>query len=781
MYAKVLVVDDERAVAKAISEMLRAAGYEAEMAEDVESANKLLAETPYDVVLTDIVLPRVSGNELLRSIKQTSPDVQVIVMSGAPTAETASEALRAGAIDYLFKPIDKQTLLKSIGEAARVKRLEDEKAALEKQNERYRQLLEELVEERTNELAESEARYRQLVENLHEGILVLDDKCRMTFVNPHMAEILGEPCERLLRTPIDEFLDEASKTFFGLQFEHWKNGGRAGVDLELLRRDGTRVYTRFEVSPAIDANGDFLGMTAAVADLTARREAEREKMYLATALEQVAETILITDSEGVIQYANPAFEQISGYTREEAIGKTPAIVRSGKHDDTFYKSMWDTIKSGESWFGHFINMRKNGTLYEEEASITPVVEETGEVRRFIAVKRDVTDKMLAERRLRQAQKMEAIGALAGGIAHDFNNLLAAIMGYGEIASSELPEDSPLKADLDQILAAGERAKQLVRQILLFCHQADEEQKPVNIHLIVGEVMKLLRPTLPATITIRSCIDKEAGMVCADPTQLHQVIMNLCTNAYHAMKDAGGTLEVGLAPYTVDFEDEQSRLGLPEGHYVRLWVSDTGPGIPTALQERIFEPFFTTKGPDEGTGMGLAIVHGIASSHGGTVTVQSEPGKGAQFDVYFPRLVQESSNCDKPETGARGGTERILLVDDEVSLCHMVERALKKLGYEVDAVTDSIAALNLFLADPNRFDIIITDHLMPRMTGLQLAESVRMVRSEMPLILLTGSIETVDAGTARAHGFSAFVPKPANLKTIARTVREILDGAFTATL
>lgn len=780
MCGKVLVVDDERAVAKTICETLRAAGYETDMAQDVDGANKLLAETSYDVVLTDIVLPRVSGNALLRSIKQTSPDVQVIVMSGAPTAETASEALRAGAIDYLFKPIDKQTLLKSIGEAARVKRLEDEKAALEAQNQRYQQLLEELVEERTKELAESEARYRQLVENLYEGILVLDDKCRMTFVNPHMAEILGEPREKLLRTPIGDFLDDATRAFFSLHVEQWKNGGRDGVDLELQRRDGTRVYTRFEVSPTFNGNGDFLGMTAAVADLTARHEAEREKLYLATALEQVAETIFITDSEGVIQYANPAFEQISGYTREEAIGKTPAIVRSGQHDDTFYQSLWDTIKSGESWFGHFTNMRKNGTLYEEEASITPVIDESGEVCRFIAVKRDVTDKMLAERRLRQAQKMEALGALAGGIAHDFNNLLAAIMGYGEIARGELPEDSSLKADLDQILAAGERARQLVRQILLFSHQAEEERKPVNIHLIAGEVLKFLCPTLPATISIRSCIDKEAGRVSADPTQLHQVLMNLCTNAYQAMKDTGGTLEVGLAPCTIDFEDEQSRLGLPEGQYVHLWVSDTGPGIPIALQERVFEPFFTTKGPNEGTGMGLAIVHGIASSCGGTVTVQSEPGKGARFDVYFPRLIEESSCRSQPETGARGGTECILLVDDEVSLCRMVERALKKLGYEVDAVTDGIAALNLFLADPNRFDIIITDHLMPRMTGLQLAESVRMVRPEMPLILMTGSIETVDADTAHAHGFSAFVPKPANLKTVARTVREILDTATAAT-
>lgn len=779
MCAKVLVVDDERGVRRSICEILREAGYEAGMAADADDATQLLAESLFDVVLTDIMLPGLSGNDLLRIIKKSSPDVQVIVISGEPTAETAAEALRAGAIDFLFKPIDKGTLLKSVAEAVRVKKLEDERRSLKEQNRLYQHHIEDLVEERTRKLQESEARFRELVENLHEGIWILDAQGSTTFVNPRMADLLGDTPARLLRVPIDEFLDEAGKACFHLHFQEWKRGGRDGADIDLLRKDGRYVYTRFEVSPTFDTQGKFMGVTAAVADLTERREAERERRYLAMALEQVAETILITDPEGLIQYVNPAFEHLTGYSREEVLGKTPAIVRSGKHDETFYESLWKTIKDGQTWSGHIVNMRKNGTFYEEETSISPVFDDAGQISRFIAVKRDVTEKLQTERRIRQAQKMEALGALAGGIAHDFNNLLAAIMGYGEIASSELPEDSPLKSDLGQILAAGERAKQLVRQILLFCHQADEERRPVEVHLIFGEAMKLLRPSLPATIAIRSCIDKQAGMVMADPTQIHQVIMNLCTNAYQAMKDAGGTLEVGLAPCVIEFEDDQSRLGLPEGRYVRLWISDTGPGIPATLQERIFEPFFTTKGPSEGTGMGLATVHGIVSAHGGTITVLSESGNGARFDVYFPCLLKNSASDGKQECGVRGGTECILLIEDEAALCRMVERALKKLGYRVHAVSDSIMALNLFLAEPGQFDIIITDHMMPRMTGLQLAESIRVVRPNMPMILLTGSIEAVDAETAHAHGFAAFVPKPANLNTVARTVRDVLDAAVVA--
>jgi len=414
-------------------------------------------------------------------------------------------------------------------------------------------------------------------------------------------------------------------------------------------------------------------------DATERERAAREARRLSMAVEHAGEAIIITDAHGVIEYVNPAFERTTGYPSGEVVGRTPRILKSGKHDPAFYRQLWRTISQGLTWTGRFTNRRKDGSLYEEDATITAVMDDQGQVAHYVAVKRDVTQQVVLEKRLRHAQKMEAIGTLAGGIAHDFNNVLAAIIGYSQMASDELPEDSPLQADLGRVLAAADRARSLVRQILTFSRRGEEERQPLRLHTVVREVLKLLRSVLPATIEVREDIDRDCPPVLADPTQMHQVVMNLCTNAYQAMRDQGGVLTVALDCSDVDSAMAAQRPGLREGTYARLWVTDTGCGMDEATLARIFEPFFSTKGSEGGTGLGLATTHGIVSAHGGVVSVYSEVGKGSTFHVYLPCIEAGKPAEETAAQPIRGGNERILIVDDEESLARLLPGVSPLLG------------------------------------------------------------------------------------------------------
>jgi len=511
-----------------------------------------------------------------------------------------------------------------------------------------------------------------------------------------------------------------------------------------------------------------------------REQAEEERIRLATAIEQAAESVVITDRDGTIQYVNPAFESITGYGRQEAVGQNPLILKSGKHRKEFYADLWNTIASGKVWRGHFINKKKNGTLYEEEATISPIKNTSGEIINFVAVKRDVTEEIKLEDKLRQAQKMEAIGTLAGGIAHDFNNILSAIIGYTELAEYEIPEGSKTRGKLKEVLKAGSRAKDLVKQILAFSRQGDQERKPLQISHIVKEALKLLRASLPTTIEIRRNIGPDTGIIEADPTQIHQVLMNLCTNAAHAMNNKGGVLEVGIRNVEVENED----IGLeypnvPPGHYVMLTIRDTGHGMSAGVVERIFDPYFTTKEKGEGTGLGLAVVHGIVKSYGGAITVYSEIGKGSAFYIYLPAIEKKVE--EEKETGEAipTGHQRILFVDDEPSLVDIGRKMLGHLGHEVIIRTSSLEALEAFRNDPERFDLVISDKTMPQMTGFDLARELKQIRPDIPIILCTGFSDTTDSDKAKAMGISGLVMKPIVMREMAETIKRVSDGKVTS--
>jgi len=397
-----------------------------------------------------------------------------------------------------------------------------------------------------------------------------------------------------------------------------------------------------------------------------------------------------------------------------------------------------------------------------------------EVRYEIGI--DITERKRMEKELRQSQKMEALGTLAGGIAHDFNNILMPITLNTELVLRSTGQSNRTSENLGYVLEAAQRGRELVKQIITFSRRREQKREPIGIAPVITEVLKLLKASLPATITIRENIDDDPSqVVLSDPTQIHQVLMNLCTNAAHAMREDGGVLEVSLVSVNIDQGAVSSHADLEPGPYLRLTVSDTGEGMDREIMERIFDPFFTTKDRSEGTGMGLAVVHGIVKNHGGAITVYSEVGKGATFNVFLPRIKggierEAISPMDIPT-----GKERILLVDDEAPVLRSERTMLESLGYKVIAISKSDDALKLFLAQPQEFDLVITDQTMPIMTGSEMSRELLRIRSDIPIILCTGFSEVIDEDKARAEGIREFVMKPFTTKEMAETIRRVLDA------
>ena len=385
----------------------------------------------------------------------------------------------------------------------------------------------------------------------------------------------------------------------------------------------------------------------------------------------------------------------------------------------------------------------------------------------------IAERERVEEQLRQAQKMEAIGTLAGGIAHDFNNILMTMTNHAEFAAKALGDDNIAQYHLEKILTGGRRARDLIRQIILFSRQSAEERKAVRLHLLANEVMALIRASLPSNIEIRENLNPDAGTVVADPTQIHQVLMNLCANAERAMRDKGGVLEVCVDGVEVDEDFAAANPELRPGPYVLLSVRDTGHGIKPEVMKRIFDPFFTTNEIGQGAGMGLAVVHGIVAKHGGAVTVESTPGVGTVFNIYLPQVDSKPEHEQPTEEPIPRGTERVLYVDDEPDLVEVVREGLQDLGYDVVGKTNGTEALETFRAMSDRFDLIITDQTMPDITGEALTREFRRVRADIPVILCTGFSHLIDGDIAKALGIDAFCLKPLRAREISATIRRVM--------
>ncbi len=648
----------------------------------------------------------------------------------------------------------------------------------------YTQQLEHKVYERTKELETalhklraSEQRLSLYIRQTPLGVIEWGLDFTVTEWNPGAEKIFAYSRSEALGKNGIELILESDRPFVSKKWHELVHKKQFTYSNNRnLTKDGSIIECEWFNTPLTDEAGSVISIISLCQDITDRKRLEQERIQLSSVVEQTDEAIFIMASDGTVEYINPAAEKVFGYTADEAVGLNPFKPQYPVHERESYADMWNRIKDGSVWKEQITNRKKDGTSCELQVTISPVRnEETGAVTNYVAVCRNITNELKLQRELRQAQKMEAIGTLAGGIAHDFNNILGVILGYTEISFDHAAAGTPLHENLTEVMTAGERAKNLVRQILAFSRQTEQGVKPISITSIIKETVKFIRSTFPSVIEIRQQFKAANDVIMADPTQIHQIIMNLCTNAKHAIGEQAGVLEVRVENCEIDSEAFRSQ-GLTPGTYVKLGVSDTGCGMEKAMLEKIFDPFFTTKEPGKGTGLGLSVVHGIVKSYGGTVHAYSEPGNGASFSIYFPVINTHQETA--PETGhsqITGGTENILVVDDEENIVKIMQKMLEHLGYSVTPRTSSVEALEVFRNRPHSFDLIITDQTMPNMTGVELAQEMKRIRQDIPIILCTGFSEMVTENKARDMCIQAFLMKPVLLKDIAETIKSVLTG------
>ena len=538
----------------------------------------------------------------------------------------------------------------------------------------------------------------------------------------------------------------------------------------VLTKDGGVRQVKWRNVALRDEQGRFDGCVSSGEDVTEQRRNMELRRRLTMAVEHVAEGVLITDTNGLIEYANPAAEAVVGLAQGGLVGRNWfGLAQGGQAPEAMAQAMRD----GEVWRGVFDLRRPDGPGAEMELTASPVLAKPGSVANYVVLIRDVTHERLLERKLRQAQKMEAIGTLASGVTHDFNNILGAIIGYAELCLWDLPADSSMRQNLEQVLVAGDRAKDLVQQILTFSRQAEQEKKALNLGPVIKESLKLMRATLPATVELRQDISAEPCLVMADPVQMQQVVMNLCTNAAHAIGDRPGMIQVTLKQLDVDQDRAASHPDLAAGRYLRLSVGDNGRGIAPEHIEKIFDPYFTTKKPGQGTGLGLSTVHGIVKTHGGVINVYSEPDQGATFSVWLPLADEAERGAGVMEPGLYAGTERVLLVDDEQTLVETGRGLLERMGYQVTAFTSATEALAAFAQDPEAFDVIVTDQNMPHLSGLSLVKQATAIRPMVAIVLCTGFSEALTNADFSDLGVDQFVMKPVLGNQLGRAIRAAL--------
>jgi PAS domain S-box-containing protein len=632
-------------------------------------------------------------------------------------------------------------------------------------------------------LLKSEQKWRNILVNIPQIAISLNPRAEIVFANQFLLRLTGWKKEEIMRKDwFDVFIPENRKeelrNVFDTIMTRKDTLEYSTFENDILTKNGElRNIAWFNVLSK-DAQGDVMDVTCVGIDVTERRIGQKEllesEQRYRSMMESFVDPLYICSPDLTVEYMNPAMIRRIG---RNATGESCFKTMHG-FDSRCLWCVFDSVTHGDT-IETTVKSPLDNRYYR--VSNMPIQNPDGTISKM-TIFRDITDyikavedKKMVQKQLLQAQKMESIGNLAGGIAHDFNNILSSIIGFTELALDDAPEGTPLEESLQEVFWAGKRARDLVKQILAFARQSDEKRSPLQPSIIIKEALKFIRSTIPATIEIRQRLDSNS-LIMANATQLHQVLMNLFTNAAHAMEDAGGELEVSLKDVVMDKVEALNDLGLRQGGYVEIKVSDTGTGIGPEAMGRIFDPYFTTKGPGEGSGMGLAIAHGIVESYGGRITVQSRLGKGTTFTLYLPVTGKRTALRSHTPEALPSGTERILLVDDEDYIVKLGSKILQRLGYSVTTRTSSLEALELFRAKPDAFDLLITDMSMPNMTGDRLSIEVLNIRPHLPIILCTGYSQKMSEEAASEIGIKAFAYKPMVKAELAKTVRRVLDEA-----
>ncbi len=778
---KILVVDNHPMMLRFMSNLLEKEGHHILTAEDGLSALEILRSFIPNVVFVDLVMPNIDGRKLCWMIRgmEKMKDVRLIVLS-AIAAEGKIDCSSFGADGCIAKgPVNKmgENVLSvlDILEKGSAADLSEKIIGLEDAYERAI----------TTELLSDKKHSELIFDNMEEGVIELTSEKKIIYVNSAGISIMGIPEEKLL----------------GLNFIEFFNDIQAAMIKPLLEISGKTPLSIPAESP-LSINNKLVSLdilqineenrqsiVVILHDITGYKQAEEalkeSEINYKSILEASPNAIsIIKGFPPRHLFVNSAFTNLFGYTLndvENGFSPFKMILEADRAE--IEKLLYDrhTGKQVAPTYNQFDLAAKNGRIFPCEIIGTLIIYE-GQTLDMV-VFRDISEliraeeeKVSLEAQLRQTHKMEAVGTLAGGIAHDFNNILGIIVGNTELSLADVPEWNPAHLNLKEVLKASLRARDVVRQLLSFSRKTELEKKPLKIAPIIKEISKLLRASIPSSIDIHYRIPDGTETIMADPTQIHQVVLNLCTNAADSMTETGGELEIKLEAIELDEAAVDQYEDLNPGSYARLSVRDTGQGISPAETTRIFDPYFTTKEVGKGTGLGLSVVHGIVKSHNGEIAVHSELGKGTMFEVCFPMVEKEAEKPPVITDEIPRGDERILFVDDEEAMVELGKKGLKRLGYRVEATTSAQRAIELLRADPDGFDLVISDMTMPEMTGDRLAKEIMQTRPGMPVILCTGYSEHISEEKALGMGISAFVMKPILGKELAVTIRQVLEHA-----
>jgi PAS domain S-box-containing protein len=619
--------------------------------------------------------------------------------------------------------------------------------------------------------AEGVLRFTQFaVDRARDSILWIDSDARIVYVNNGTCRSMGYTRKELLSLAIPDIDPSYRKEKWEGIWERVEQQGSQLLESVHRRKDGTVFPVEIGLNFLRYEGSEYI--CAFVRDITERRRTEEELRRLSVAIEQAGEEICITDPEGVIQYINPAFEKITGYSRQEAIGKTPRMLKSGVHDKGFYDQLWETITRGNVWTGQITNRHKDGRLIQEDVTISPLINSAGRLTGYLCIKRDITEEVKIGNQLRQAQKMEAVGTLAGGIAHDFNNILTALIGYGTLLQMKVSSTDPLRAYIDQIVSASRKATNLTASLLAFSRRQPITLTPLDINGCVRKTEQLLKRLLTEDIELNTFLGKDDMVVMADATQVDQILFNLATNARDAMPQ-GGRLSITTKTVLLDRDFEVVHGFGKTGSYVLLSFSDTGIGMDEPTRQKIFDPFFTTKEEGKGTGLGLSTVYGIVKQHNGYITVYSEPGVGTTFRVYLPAVTARTVEEQPSSFSHRKGKETILVADDNEDARQLMKEVFRLYGYSVIEAVDGEDAIDRF-GNHGSIDLVILDSVMPKKNGRAVYDEIVKTRPDTKVLFISGYTKDIilDKGIGE-HEFD-FVPKPLSPNDLLKKVREMLD-------
>jgi len=757
-----LIVEDNPLQSEVLKQAFEAQRYIVHVAKTGEQGRFLFRTSMPQVVILDDRLPDTVGIELLHEFKQQEAPTVIIMMTSNPTPALAHEFIRRGADAYVHKPFEPGYLIELCEKARRGRSL---------------LWIRDLLEMRTKALRESEARYALAVRGANDGLWDWNLETDEVYCSARTMAMVGL-AEREARFPRSAWLERIhpeDRDQAVAELQSHLDGFTAHYQAEYRVRHEDGSYIRVLDRGMAPRDGSLKPrrMAGSHTDITKRKQAEVTHRMLTTAVEQLAEAIMITDTAGAIEYVNPAFEQIIGYSRSEVLGQNPRLLKSGKQQESCYREMWETLTRGEVWKGRFANQCKDGTLVEVEETISPVQDAAGYTVNYVAVLRDVTREAMIEAQLRQAQKMEAIGELAGGVAHDFNNLLAAILSSATLLKMGAePGDSVFRA-ADLIQQAADRAARLTSQLLGFAKRGKHQNVTVDLHHAIREVVAFLSRTIDKRITITHKLQAEQATVMGDPDQIQQVLLNLAINARDAMAD-GGRLHFETDVVALDAEYCRWHMGAVPGFYVMVAITDTGHGISREIQDRIFEPFFTTKQQGKGTGMGLAMIYGIIKNHGGSIRLYSEVGQGTTFKVYLPMAAAATPHpADTRSLEPLAGQGRILLVDDDQLVRESSAGLLQHLGYEVVTAEDGEQAVAYYREHGYEIDLVLLDLVMPRLGGRETFYALKAIDPSVKVVLSTGYGHNEAVQALLDEGVAGFIPKPYHLRPLSEMLTRVL--------